>query len=428
MNSASSSRQDPGSASGGGVATYSTVQTSTGPTNIGYQPTYDTNDLAASTATLNISDYGNSNNFQLSRSPTQQWPAAPSSRGRPSQWQARGRAPAPRARSGPRLIAPTPGQTEKLDHNYRMRNKDYKKFFTCGRVFKTLWTDPAGPENDSENSQFMSTARYKVAHGEYVYSKIRRFIVVARHDRSCQCLPVTTYDGKGYKKRNIKLEEHGLIYVGNPPPLVPGIFMEPLLIKDAVEDLDLSYINYGRSYCVDTNVKVKNVGVLDEPSRKLLRKYYASIHTLSEDEESPGPPPSESRQTRETEFLGMGGGLPLPPLSSAPGYTVAQTQYAEPSTQYAEPQTQYSHDTPVVSSRPYSRPTESQYQNVEYGLGQPSSGRVAQSRTYSASSSSRPPVTQYRREAEINLDENAPPVRRSRRESNAGSERRKHRS
>lgn len=98
---------------------------------------------------------------------------------------------------------------------------------------------------------------------------------MSRHDRSCQCLPVTTYDGRGYTKRNINLEEHGLIYSGAAQPqLVPGVRKLPLKFKEATEDVDVLYINYGRAYCVETNVKVKDVGMIDGASRKLLRRYY----------------------------------------------------------------------------------------------------------------------------------------------------------
>lgn len=74
-----------------------------------------------------------------------------------------------------RLIPATPGDIlHTLDPGYRMRNKDYEKFLSCGRVFKTLWTGPAAQqaENGSENDQFMSKQKFKVASGEYIYTKI----------------------------------------------------------------------------------------------------------------------------------------------------------------------------------------------------------------------------------------------------------------
>ncbi|PVH81155.1 hypothetical protein DL98DRAFT_417097, partial [Cadophora sp. DSE1049] len=129
----------------------------------------------------------------------------------------------------------------------------------------------------SENDQFRSKVTYQVSYKQKVFSKIRRFVVVRQADRSCTCLPVTTYDGRGYKKKGINLDDHGLIYSSrDPPPHIKGIAKEPLRIilsKGAEKLGNPSYLNYGRVYTVETNVKVKDVGDLDTESRRLLRSY-----------------------------------------------------------------------------------------------------------------------------------------------------------
>ncbi|KAE8447139.1 hypothetical protein EG329_011123 [Mollisiaceae sp. DMI_Dod_QoI] len=189
----------------------------------------------------------------------------------------------------------TSDHTERLDPSFRIRNTDYATFFQCGRVFKTLWTDTTGIDydNKSENDQFMSMEKFQVAYGQFVFSKIRRFVVVKRNEnRSCLCLPVTSYDGKGYKKRNFNVDEHGPIYSSDEQPSnVPDITKRPLKVRPAKnEELIPSgyYVNYGRTYCVDPNVKVKNLGELDSESRKLLRYYYNEINFFGDDEPS-GP-------------------------------------------------------------------------------------------------------------------------------------------
>lgn len=158
-------------------------------------------------------------------------------------------APAP---TGKRHIAGTEGDVEPLDDSYKVRNYDWQKFFRPGRVFSTLWTDAfAGTTNDSENNQFMSNVSY-VIYKERVHSKIRRFIVVRLGDRCCTCLPVTTYDGRGSRKRGINLSEHGLIYSSEKRPnSVKGIEKLPLKVKlsKGAERLNNpSYVNYGRVY------------------------------------------------------------------------------------------------------------------------------------------------------------------------------------
>ena len=107
---------------------------------------------------------------------------------------------------------PTDGGYEELDSSYKQRSRDYKKFFRTGRVFSTLWTDTWADNTAATNyNPTFESEIFNVNHGQKVYSKIRRFVVVVYNpgDRFCKCLPVTTYDGKGTKKRGINLEEHG---------------------------------------------------------------------------------------------------------------------------------------------------------------------------------------------------------------------------
>lgn len=123
---------------------------------------------------------------------------------------------------GQRWVRGTDGLIEKLDKSYRVRNRDYKKIYDqvecsvlCIRIFQSSMNsenDPWQSTTKSENDQWR-TITYEVAFGEKVHCKIRRFVVVVQQDnQSCICLPVTTYDGKGYLKPGINLTEHGLIY------------------------------------------------------------------------------------------------------------------------------------------------------------------------------------------------------------------------
>ncbi|KAL2064642.1 hypothetical protein VTL71DRAFT_3780 [Oculimacula yallundae] len=184
-----------------------------------------------------------------------------------------------------RVVRGTDGETEELDETYTKRNKDWKKFFRAGRVFSTLWTEPFDDTLHSENSLFNSVKTYKVKFGQRVHSKIRRFVVVKTDDKSCTCLPVTTYGGRGYKKKGLNLNAHGLIYSSRKPPApVRGITKQPLkinLTKGGEELKDHSYLHYGRVYTVEANVKVKEVGELDDASKKLLRRYYKEVQIES---------------------------------------------------------------------------------------------------------------------------------------------------
>ncbi|KAG9230901.1 hypothetical protein BJ875DRAFT_384153, partial [Amylocarpus encephaloides] len=170
-----------------------------------------------------------------------------------------------------RHVAGTPGDKEKLDPRYQVRNHDYKKFFRPGRVFSTLWTVPAsGTTNNNET--FISVVKF----GEKVHTKIRRFVVIKQKSKNCTCLPVTSYEGRGYKKPDIDLNEHGSIYTSKRPKTVPEIMkraLKVILSKGAEHLRDPSLINYGCPYTVETNVKVMDVGTLDGDSLRLLEDY-----------------------------------------------------------------------------------------------------------------------------------------------------------
>lgn len=213
-------------------------------------------------------------------------------------------------------VASTEGgkREETLDKSYKVRNHDYKKWFRVGRVFSTLWTDALGTASNVYDSQFMSTVSV-IQYGERVYSTIRRFVVVKfdPEHRFCVCLPVTTYDGRGIDKRGIRLNDHGQIYSGNRVPNpINGLEKEPLRVKLAsgARELDRrSYINYGRPYTVQTNVKVKDVGELDSASRRLLRKYYNEVNFVQDEDNYSDTGLPRTAEDRAAILVGAGGAV-----------------------------------------------------------------------------------------------------------------------
>jgi len=226
-----------------------------------------------------------------------------------------------------RYIRRTPDETVQVDASFKVRNFDYQKFFRAGRVFSTLWTDPYTDFYDPPSAiDAANMINYKDIK---VHSKIRRFVVVRQGNRCCQCLPVTTYAGKGPTKKGINLNEHGLIYSGDKRPAsVEGISKLPLkvkLSKGAEQLVNSSLVNYARVYTVETNVKVKDVGDLDSDSRKLLRRYYNEVNITPDDDwDGLGLP------VGAVEFAGLGGSVAVtggyqgysapPPLGFTPSW------------------------------------------------------------------------------------------------------------
>ena len=156
--------------------------------------------------------------------------------------------------------------------------KEPHRFFKVGRVFKVLWTEPAGNTSDDEES-FVGTSKY----GERIYSKIRRFVVVRDQSGHCTCLPLTTYGGQGVMKRGVNAKDHAVVYSeGERPRFMPGeerkMNKKPLRIKieDPMEKIDpMTRINFSKAYTVEHNVKVVKIGrIPDADDLRLLRRYF----------------------------------------------------------------------------------------------------------------------------------------------------------
>ncbi|KAI6871838.1 hypothetical protein KC343_g3901 [Hortaea werneckii] len=193
---------------------------------------------------------------------------------------------------------------EPLYSSYRVRPS---VFFTVGRVFQILWTEPAGATgtqitafeaNDRNgNSQDDRSALSTVRFGERVYSKIRRFVVVRGSDRYCSALPIMTYGGQGVAKAGVNKSEHAIIYTGHRAPRPTSqerptqgqAAMRPLPIRvdaDNHEQLHfMSRIHFGKVYTVEHNVKVKPFGKVHPHSLRALEVQFRSVFSGQGDDE-----------------------------------------------------------------------------------------------------------------------------------------------
>lgn len=163
------------------------------------------------------------------------------------------------------------------------------RFFQIGKVFKTLWTEPAsGTMNDSQQGTL-----HTVAFGQSAYSKIRRFVVIRKRLHCSLCLPILTYGGQGATKPGVRASDHGIVYPANEdrPLEAPGESLGKhalgVVIEEPGETLDrMSRIDYGKVYTVQHNIKVMNVGRIENAHmRYLKRDYKESMGIESEDED-----------------------------------------------------------------------------------------------------------------------------------------------
>lgn len=173
---------------------------------------------------------------------------------------------------------PSNNDAEVLDARYRrVASPHHAYFFVPGRVFKMLWTEPAGQANPGKtrNSTHFST----VWLGDRAFSEIRHFVVVRNKGTFSQCIPIQTYKGIGAAKAGLIMADHGIIHTSfNPPNQLPREMLTKYSIRvQPSKDETLhpaSRINYGKAYAVEHNVKVLDVGMVVEAHRYLLAAYF----------------------------------------------------------------------------------------------------------------------------------------------------------
>lgn len=165
-------------------------------------------------------------------------------------------------------------------------------------------------------------------YGDWMFSKVRRFIVVREGDLACTAVPVTTYNAQGVAKEGVKKSDHSIVYSGRSvPPLGPGEApstaseapMKPYPVQvdtDQGDKLDpLSRIDYARPQTIQHYVKVKSVGKVNKNSMSRLIGQYRLVS-----EEGSRP----KRKARPSQSTFEGQSIPPPVREpSRSGYQVA---------------------------------------------------------------------------------------------------------
>ena len=151
------------------------------------------------------------------------------------------------------------------------------RFFKKGRVFKALWTEPAGDVTNTEDA-FVIPSRY----GENAFTKIRHFVVAREKQGCCLCLMLNTYHRQGASKDGIKAENYAAVYpLGGEPEVGPNENMTkepfPIKVEEAGESIDpTSRIDFGRVYTVEHNLKVLKVGRIPNDFLPRLEEYFVN--------------------------------------------------------------------------------------------------------------------------------------------------------
>ena len=116
-------------------------------------------------------------------------------------------------------------------------------------------------------------------YGEWVHSKVRRFIAVREGPNFCSAVPVTSYSGQGVAKPGVKKSDHAIVYSGTYPPKATRAEQPTRRRRDALQpqpiamDMesnqkldDMSRVNLAQLHTIHHYVKVKNVAMVAQRS------------------------------------------------------------------------------------------------------------------------------------------------------------------
>ncbi|KAK2879511.1 hypothetical protein FQN49_000813 [Arthroderma sp. PD_2] len=165
-----------------------------------------------------------------------------------------------------------------LDRDYRIQPR---QFFTFGRVLSVFWTEPESHLQRLGDNYLPS---YSDGYVERDHIKYRQMVVVKNHYGCSWCLAINTYGRRGLSKPGIDPQSHAAIYMRdtsaptadpNRSPGLPSLIVDPYSPDDYLPPK--SYINFGKIYTVDHNIKVKPVGHFSEESIGVFRRSWNRV-------------------------------------------------------------------------------------------------------------------------------------------------------
>ena len=178
------------------------------------------------------------------------------------------------------------GPEPPLDPKYKVQNG--KNFFTKGKVFAMVFSEPRGVNPATRNKQPNDSGySIKDSHEETVFTRRRVFVVVRQRRGHCLCVPISTYGNSGVGRLGIHREEkvaHAIIYDGSkapPKPILPG--EEAMTKRPIAVDMysnhtlaDTSRIHFGKTYTIEWNVKVMPMGKIARQSEQDFEGYFVA--------------------------------------------------------------------------------------------------------------------------------------------------------
>ena len=162
-----------------------------------------------------------------------------------------------------------------------------KRFFTVGRIFKTVWFEPGEASalasaalDGGANAQY--TADSPPFYGERPFAKFQWFVVVRKRLHHSLCLSITTFGRRGAVKNSRgRSRDFVVLYSAaiEPPEPFPeeGIVRDPVavIIEDGEQFITpTARLDCGRVYTVEDNLKVMKIGRVRPQDLEKLEKYF----------------------------------------------------------------------------------------------------------------------------------------------------------
>ncbi|RYN75555.1 hypothetical protein AA0117_g6212 [Alternaria alternata] len=178
---------------------------------------------------------------------------------------------------------PQTGWYDLLDSSYRMRTgSEAVSFFVPGRVFAMLYSETAG---ETSRPQAFDQAYTVVRFNERVHTNIRRFVVLQDNHGFVYACPIGTHAGRGTLKKGCFPWEHAIVYLSGTDPetcYLPGeresgMIKQPIEIVPVDSSITLrseSRIRFGKTYPIEKNVKVKDIGMVHPNHLGKLSQYW----------------------------------------------------------------------------------------------------------------------------------------------------------
>lgn len=159
-----------------------------------------------------------------------------------------------------------------------------RKFFTKGRIFKTVWFEPFGDYSASLRAQPAEPACPESCpnyNKEKPYEHLRWFVVLRKQLHHSLCFAIVNGGAKSMAKNRARGEHLAVLYSTSVPPAEPdkeeGIVFGPLavILEEGKQNISpLARLDCSRVFTVEDDLKVMKVGRVHPDFHAKLDEYY----------------------------------------------------------------------------------------------------------------------------------------------------------